>query len=225
MPGFLGIAAPMAPVPLSLAAAFGAPAPAVSQEQRPLSLADALAADEEDATPPHKAGSAGDLGKGDAAPTPAFTILLEKDSRSGLGLNVSEEEREPQHLRIDSVCDDGAAEAWNRRCAQSSLADSNTPEVPSQNRALGTGDRIISVNSVAGDAKRMLQECKEKAQLKLTIKRAGAGGSVGRPSALRADADVFVPSSAPVTTVSPSATASADSPLLFGGSPSQVPAR
>lgn len=214
MPGFLMSAAAAlspaaAPVPLSLAAAFGATSPtpvpvAVPQEQRPLSLADALAADEEETA---------------TLQAKVFTVTLEKDVGAGLGLNVSHTERE-RVLRVDGVWPDGAVEAWNQRCAQSSLMDSPAPDVPAQNRALGTGDRIISVNSVARDAKRMLQECRENAQLKLTIMRGGPAvpaSSAPRPSSLRADASVFVPSSA--VTASPSTSGTSDSPLPFGGSP------
>jgi len=115
-----------------------------------------------------------------------FNLKLRKADGADLGLNLSHHEH-GQVLRIDAVRPDGAVEAWNKQCVGSDGFAS---------KAIQPGDSIIVVNDVAQDAKKMLEECRDKRLLKLTIARgeiADALGSSSKLTSLRADATVFVP--------------------------------
>lgn len=115
-----------------------------------------------------------------------FTLKLRKADGTDLGLNLSHHEF-GQVLRVEAVRPDGAVEAWNKQCVGSD---------GSALKAIQPGDSIIVVNDVAQDAKKMLEECKDKRLLKLTIARgeiADALGSASRQPCLRADAAAFVP--------------------------------
>mmetsp|Transcript_122319 Transcript_122319/g.351419 ORF Transcript_122319/g.351419 Transcript_122319/m.351419 type:complete len:437 (+) Transcript_122319:72-1382(+) len=206
-------------------------------EQRPLSLADALAGELPCAPPASSPvvslaasvaqpvdiannamalASVGTLGiepdgvsasdkreLAEEAPAPArevFTLTLEKDGAS-LGLNVSHEDSE-RTLFVEGIFPGSAAEAWNNRC-------SATGE-----RTVCVGDRIVAINGIAHDPEQMLQECRNREVLTLTILREACTGLVVDPSTpsvcmaasaksasarqLRAEASVFVPGSAVV---------------------------
>mmetsp|Transcript_118771 Transcript_118771/g.322250 ORF Transcript_118771/g.322250 Transcript_118771/m.322250 type:complete len:210 (-) Transcript_118771:163-792(-) len=152
-------------VPLSLAEALCSQAPL--QQRTQLSLATSL-------SPTAAPGP-------EVAPTPGqFTFTLRKADGADLGLDVSHSHKD-KALRIEGVRPEGAVEAWNRQCHGGVAAE----------KVVREGDKIVSVNSVSHDPDRMLQECKEKQLLKLTIVR---GERV--PKAMRAEASVFVPQGA-----------------------------
>lgn len=173
--------APASPAaPLNLAEAVGAQTP----QRTPLSLANSLTS-----TPPEVTLSAAAPGPGGGG---LFSFTLRKADRADLGLNVSHREHD-KVLRVESVRPEGAVEAWNRQCVGGAAAE----------KAVVAGDKIISVNSIAYDPKRMLEECREKQLLKLTVVRGNRQlptippkASPPKPSALRADASVFVPQGA-----------------------------
>eukprot|EP00439_Symbiodinium_sp_Y106_P062812 s482_g9.t1 len=118
-----------------------------------------------------------------------FSFTLRKADGTELGLNVSHS-NDDRVLCVEGIRPGGAVEAWNRQCLG--------PGSTFTEKAVFQGDRIISVNQICYDPNKMLQECKEKQLLKLTIAR----GNVSLPSApaqgpgsasLRADASEFVP--------------------------------
>lgn len=196
MPGYLQVGSPIP--------AMGSPLPSLppgmrypfgpqsfaqpAGEQRPLSLADALA----DALP-SKAASAPVLEAGGsaadkeaaalAAAYPGslpFTVTLRKEG-SSLGLNVSHDKQD-RALRVEGVFPGTAAHAWNR--AQAARGE----------RTINVGDIVFSINGVTQDQQRMLQECREREVLTLTIVRRPAEVAAAKgATALRAEASEFVP--------------------------------
>jgi len=182
VPQFPFPAQPQSPAaPLSLAEALGTRTP----QRTPLSLVNSL-------TPTPSPEVTSSSTRCTNANGGTFTFTLRKADGADLGLNVSHHEND-QVLRVEGVRPDGAVEAWNRQCAGSAAAE----------KAVVPGDRIISVNSIAYDPPTMLEECKEKQLLKLTIARGEyslptmpvKANPPSKSSALRADASVFVPKS------------------------------
>eukprot|EP00931_Biecheleriopsis_adriatica_P115129 TRINITY_DN90968_c0_g1_i1.p1 TRINITY_DN90968_c0_g1~~TRINITY_DN90968_c0_g1_i1.p1 ORF type:complete len:380 (-),score=81.75 TRINITY_DN90968_c0_g1_i1:202-1341(-) len=176
----LPTAAPGGAAPLSLAEALG-PAPSTTASPvtaTPLSLASSLPVPETAVLSP------GVYGGG------VFSMTLRKADQAELGLNVSPIESQ-RVLYVEGVRPDGAVDAWNRQCASSAQAE----------KAVIPGDRIVSVNNVSYDPDRMLEECKDKVLLKLTIVRGdyplpelpGAPMQSSPVRSLRADASEFVP--------------------------------
>eukprot|EP00746_Dinoflagellata_sp_MGD_P035118 gnl/MRDRNA2_/MRDRNA2_183937_c0_seq1.p1 gnl/MRDRNA2_/MRDRNA2_183937_c0~~gnl/MRDRNA2_/MRDRNA2_183937_c0_seq1.p1 ORF type:complete len:458 (+),score=121.20 gnl/MRDRNA2_/MRDRNA2_183937_c0_seq1:86-1375(+) len=88
-----------------------------------------------------------------------FSFTLRKADGASLGLDVSHN-NSTKDLHVCNVLPGGAVDAWNRQCAN------GQPE-----RAVLKGDRIVSVNSVSGCGKSMLEECKNNQLLKLTLVR------------------------------------------------------
>mmetsp|Transcript_118914 Transcript_118914/g.296689 ORF Transcript_118914/g.296689 Transcript_118914/m.296689 type:complete len:514 (+) Transcript_118914:101-1642(+) len=198
-PPVAAAAPPTSPTPapqLSLAEALGG-TQTPQQLRTPLSLAHSL-------TPTRTPESTGlpsqftsPFGaRGSAAGAGIFSFTLRKADGADLGLNVSHHEVD-KVLRVEGVRSGGAVEAWNRQCIGGAGAD----------KVVIVGDNIISVNGVAYDPPRMLEECKEKQLLKLTIVRgdrplpmppvlpakASPMLKPAAPTTLRADASVFVP--------------------------------
>jgi len=168
--------------PLSLAEALGGNQ---TPKRTPLSLATTLASPEA-AMSPFSLPSMSMHSALQGASTFSFTIR--KADGADLGLNVSHNQTDEPVLKVEGVRPDGAVEAWNKQCAVG----------VSQAKVVRAGDRIISVNAVSGDPVKMLEECKEKKLLKLTIVRDGfpLPPFPAKATSLRADASVFVPSSA-----------------------------
>eukprot|EP00913_Durusdinium_trenchii_P031875 g29852.t2 len=142
------------PAPLSLAEALSSSAPR-NTALTPLSLASTLAAEAQLAQ---------------SWPPQVFSMTLRKADGAQLGLDVKPldgpKDRSAWGGRIRP---DGAVEAWNRQCV------GTNPE-----RAIIAGDQIVSVNSVSYEPDKMLEECRDKQLLKLTLVRgeiSEAGGS------------------------------------------------
>jgi hypothetical protein len=116
-----------------------------------------------------------------------FSFTLRKADGTDLGLNVSHHE-DDKALRVEGVRPEGAVEAWNRQCVGSTASE----------KAVLPGDRIVSVNGVVNDPAKMLEECRDRQLLKITVVR-GEAAIMNKTPALRADAPEFVPpgSSAP----------------------------
>jgi len=161
---------PFAPTP-------AAPTPTPSAAT-PLSLAEALHS--ETASPSVPVSLMGSL------PPPSqgqriFSFTLRKADGTDLGLNVSHN-GDDKALRVEGVRPEGAVEAWNRQCVGSTASD----------KAVLPGDRIVSVNGVVNDPVKMLEECRDKQLLKITVTRGEAAASP-KPFVLQADAQEFVP--------------------------------
>eukprot|EP00448_Togula_jolla_P002428 CAMPEP_0170603792 /NCGR_PEP_ID=MMETSP0224-20130122/19094_1 /TAXON_ID=285029 /ORGANISM="Togula jolla, Strain CCCM 725" /LENGTH=476 /DNA_ID=CAMNT_0010928683 /DNA_START=100 /DNA_END=1530 /DNA_ORIENTATION=- len=197
VPAFPFPASPAAP--LSLAKALGTQTP----QRTPLSLANSLTP----APSPNSEASAPHYLAGGCT---TFTFTLRKAEGCELGLNVSHHEGGTPVLQVESVRPDGAVEAWNRQCQGTASAE----------KAVLPGDKITSVNKVSNDPIKMLEECKEKQLLRLTIVRGDypqdvSGGllpakapSTPSTTKLRADASVFVPMSSGDASALPSDTSS-----------------
>jgi hypothetical protein len=179
------------------------PSPSVAT---PLSLAEALGT-EATATPLSLSNSISPSFEPQAK---VFSFTLRKADGTDLGLNVSHMEHD-KVLRVEGVRAEGAVEAWNRQC------EFGIPE-----KAVLPGDRIISVNGVVYDPAKMLEECRDRQLLKITIAR-GEGALPGLPSntkaeaktptTLRADASEFVPTGlVPEQAVKKEETVSTDAP-------------
>ncbi|CAK8992087.1 unnamed protein product [Durusdinium trenchii] len=151
------------PAPLSLAEALSSSAPR-NTALTPLSLASTLAAEAQLAQ---------------SWPPQVFSMTLRKADGAQLGLDVKPLDG-PKVLLVEGIRPDGAVEAWNRQCV------GTNPE-----RAIIAGDQIVSVNSVSYEPDKMLEECRDKQLLKLTLVR----GEISEHASLsmRADASEFVP--------------------------------
>lgn len=170
------------PAPLSLAEALGAE-PQL-QLPTPLSLASSLPLGPmlEASLPYRELGGVASF---------VFSFTLRKADETDLGLNISFDDAK-QVLRVEGVRVGGAVEAWNRQCAGGAC-----PE-----KAVMPGDRIVGVNSLKGDADKMLEECAQRQLLRLTVVRGecipeapACIGSPARSKSLRAEASEFVPMS------------------------------
>jgi len=144
----------------------------------PLSLAEALSSDTPSSSVPVSLmGSLPPPQQGQRI----FSFTLRKADGSDLGLNVSHQE-DDKALRVEGVRPEGAVEAWNRQCVGSTASE----------KAVLPGDRIVSVNGVSNDPAKMLEECRDKQLLKLTVIRGEAVAAPKTP-VLRADAPEFIP--------------------------------
>jgi hypothetical protein len=176
--GFAGSFAPLAPVPdFPFPATPAAPTPTPSAAT-PLSLAEALGSEAPSTSVP--VSLIGSL------PPPCqgqrmFSFTLRKADGTDLGLNVSHHE-DDKALRVEGVRPDGAVEAWNRQCVGSTASE----------KAVLPGDRIVSVNGVVNNPAKMLEECRDRQLLKITVLR-GEAASIHKTPSLRADAPEFVP--------------------------------
>jgi hypothetical protein len=180
--------------PLSLADALGQSTP-TQQPRQSLSLADSLGG-----TPtqvmPSPFTTNGQAGQGLVCGSGIFSFTLRKADGVNLGLNVShvDDDESDRCLRVESVQSEGAVASWNKQCLSTSWAE----------KAVIPGDRIICVNTAYYNTVKMLEECKNKQLLKITVVR----GNIPLPAAptqqaaqqpsgkkeLRAGAEEFVPS-------------------------------
>lgn len=191
-----------APLPEVPAFPFPAQSPASTAPQ--LSLAEALGAPAAPVQPPAGLGPMPLSLASSLPPSPleapqVFSFTLRKADETDLGLNVTQHD---QVLVVEGVRPDGAVDAWNRQCMGGAFSE----------KAVLRGDRIVSVNDVSYDPEKMLEECKEKQLLRLTLVRSDmplpdapvqAAPGLSSPSerkapttSLRADACEFVPMSA-----------------------------
>jgi len=126
-----------------------------------------------------------------------FTLTLRRADKVPLGLDVRGDET-GKCLLVESVRPGGAVEAWNRQCN-------------GESREIRFGDSIITING-ADDAESMRDQCLTVHLLKMTVVRGGGlmelamTSSISGSRRLRADADEFVPFTAPSSS---SSTASA----------------
>jgi len=67
-------------------------------------------------------------------------------------------------LIVEGVLSGGAVESWNRQCFGDATGE----------RVVVAGDRIIRVNGIDGDVKKMLEECTKSRLVKLVIARGSA---------------------------------------------------
>mmetsp|Transcript_95511 Transcript_95511/g.275167 ORF Transcript_95511/g.275167 Transcript_95511/m.275167 type:complete len:441 (-) Transcript_95511:225-1547(-) len=201
---------PPTTTPLSLAEALGPSAPGTPV---PTAGLGATPAGTPSTTAAHHHGTPMALSLANSLPAvvpyEVFSFTIRKADETDLGLNVSHQERE-KVLCVEGIRADGAVDAWNRQCHGGAFPG----------KAVKIGDRIISVNSVSYDPEKMLEECKEKRLLRLTIFRGdgplpelteGAAAQVANSAAadsartaksatsLRADASEFVPRTGPAT--------------------------
>jgi len=92
-----------------------------------------------------------------------FSITLRKADEVSLGLSVNADEAEHQGtaLVVEAVLAGGAVESWNRQCIGDGTAE----------RVVVPGDRIVKVNGIEHDVKKMLEECTKQRLVKLLIAR------------------------------------------------------
>eukprot|EP00933_Yihiella_yeosuensis_P031752 TRINITY_DN25364_c0_g1_i1.p1 TRINITY_DN25364_c0_g1~~TRINITY_DN25364_c0_g1_i1.p1 ORF type:complete len:366 (+),score=84.64 TRINITY_DN25364_c0_g1_i1:169-1266(+) len=114
------------------------------------------------------------------ATAPAFTLTLRRADTVPVGLDVRGEEG---YLVVERVRPGGAVEAWNRQC-------------PGDVREIRPFDRICMING-AEDPDSMMEECRTKHLLKMTVLRGSAAETRAAQGNLRADASEFVPQGVP----------------------------
>jgi len=136
------------PAPLLLSKALSPSTSVMPTPPKALSLANSLLP----AAPGLKSGS-----------SCIFSFTLRKADETDLGLNVSHLEND-KVLFVEGVRTEGAVDAWNRQCMGSAF-----PE-----KAVMPGDRIFSVNGVTYNPEKMLEECKDRQLLRLSIARGDA---------------------------------------------------
>lgn len=119
--------------------------------------------------------------------------LVKEDGFQTLGIEVNQVEGS---LVVDKIDEHGLVGYWNNR------RDSN------QSRIL-TGDRIMEVNGIKQDSKRMLHECKVRQKLSIVLSRTRVVAAQSPPETgspvtrkLRPEAQVFVPCGQKDVTVS-----------------------
>lgn len=88
-----------------------------------------------------------------------FTFTLRRADDISLGLDVSHSDAD-NFLLVKSILANGAVQAWNRQCSGG----------PAAGKAVMAGDKIVRVNESA-DVGGMLNQCKEKQLLKITVVR------------------------------------------------------
>lgn len=128
-------------------------------------------------------------------PEYTFSFTIRKADETDLGLNVSHSRSgdgaPAKVLLVEGIRVGGAVDAWNRQCLGGAHRD----------KVVMVGDKIICVNGVDYDPDKMLQECKEKQLLRLTVYR-GDGplpelpslqAAPPKPTSMRVDAPSFVP--------------------------------
>jgi len=137
-----------------------------------LGLGSASDLDQSQAAPPQISASASSSSSPPLGPQPedaceAFVFSLMLRVADGLDVGLVTSSVPPLHgnavpcLRIDSVEEGGAVEAWNRQCGSSGAAE----------RVLLPGDRIVSVNHEGDDSEAMLRELKSSTFLRLQLVR------------------------------------------------------
>jgi len=190
LPGVPGFPFPSAvglqAAPLSLAEALGQATPPLRQ---PVSLVSSFTAAHAQAmSAPFANNNQSMLGL--FGGSGIFSFTLRKADAVDLGLKVSHFD-EDLCLRVEGVNPEGAVDAWNKACLGTMSGKIVFP-----------GDRIISVNKIQYDPEKMLEECRDKQLLKLTIARGDVdlppkpspeGVQSAGKHELRADASVFVP--------------------------------
>lgn len=99
-----------------------------------------------------------------------FTFTLRKADGVPLGLDVSHA-KGGRGLRVEKVQAGGAVEAWNRQCPNTGCE--------AENRLVQPGDMVVAVNNVSGEPSAMLNECRNKQLLCMTIIRAAQDKQAG----------------------------------------------
>eukprot|EP00747_Dinoflagellata_sp_TGD_P167904 gnl/TRDRNA2_/TRDRNA2_193204_c0_seq1.p1 gnl/TRDRNA2_/TRDRNA2_193204_c0~~gnl/TRDRNA2_/TRDRNA2_193204_c0_seq1.p1 ORF type:complete len:536 (+),score=103.10 gnl/TRDRNA2_/TRDRNA2_193204_c0_seq1:99-1706(+) len=153
--------------------------PSPTRARMPVSLADALEVDSN--CPPSTSSASPLTGMSSAFSTastlanvavPAgrqgriFTINLHKQAAArSLGLSVVHGNGYGKVLHISAIRPGGMVDVWNQQCLAAGSTTADQVVLP--------GDRIASVNNIAYDAAKMLEEVAESETLKLLILRAG----------------------------------------------------
>lgn len=99
-----------------------------------------------------------------------FSITLRKADEVSLGLSVNADEEENKALIVEAVLAGGAVESWNRQCIGDGTGE----------RVVVPGDRIVKVNGIEHDVKKMLEECTKQRLVKLLIARNARTASAGQ---------------------------------------------
>lgn len=94
-----------------------------------------------------------------------FSVTLRKADDVSLGLSVNADESSDKTLIVENVLPGGAVESWNRQCFGDATGE----------RVVVAGDRIVRVNGIEADVKKMLEECTSSRLVKLVIARGPAG--------------------------------------------------
>jgi hypothetical protein len=101
----------------------------------------------------------------------SFNITLRKADDVSLGLSVNADEEENKALIVEAVLAGGAVESWNRQCIGDGTGE----------RVVVPGDRIVKVNGIEHDVKKMLEACTGSRLVKLQISRRSSGAAAHTP--------------------------------------------
>jgi len=97
-----------------------------------------------------------------------FSITLRKADDVSLGLSVNADEKDDNTLLVENILCGGAVDSWNQQWSGDASGE----------RVVVAGDRIIKVNKIEGDVRKMLEECTTQRMVKLLISRGPAGAQV-----------------------------------------------
>lgn len=105
---------------------------------------------------------------------PTFTFTLRRADNTPLGIHFSK--KPVQHFKggkgllVEWIQPGSAMDAWNRQCP---------PGEGAWSRSVTAGDTVLAINGVSDDPAAMLEECKKKLLLRMTVMRCGgAWGTV-----------------------------------------------
>lgn len=99
-----------------------------------------------------------------------FGFMLRLAEGVDLGVDVEHGDAPDQALHVTGIVPGSAIDAWNKQCVGG----------PGAGKVVCPGDKIVAVNGVS-ESEKMLQECREKQMLRLTVVRGDPDCTIPAP--------------------------------------------